>query len=46
MGCAAPTTLVETLALEAMITMGADAEEFARFDLAHCLVMDNHGIRY
>ncbi len=36
LGRAAPAALFETLALKAMITMCADAEEFTRLDLAHC----------
>jgi hypothetical protein len=34
-GCAAPATLVETVALKTMVAVSADAEEPARLDPAH-----------
>ena len=46
LGRATPAALFETLALKAMITVCADAEEFTCLDLAHCRVVNYHGIRY
>jgi len=34
-GCAAPATLVETVALKMMVAVSAEAEELARLDPAH-----------
>jgi hypothetical protein len=34
-GCAAPATLVESVALKMMVAVSAEAEELARLDPAH-----------
>jgi len=46
LGCAAPATLVETVALEMMVAVSADAEELTRLHLAHRRIMDLYGVRY
>jgi len=46
LGCAAPAALVETIILQMMVAMSADAEELARLHLAHRRIVNLNRVRY